>query len=112
MLSTEQNGVPEDKEPTTSEFAAGYKGVTMAIPAGSYEIACDYKNTGNGRLVVQVGRGKDALTFYMPPRVTHDRSSLHFVTQRPEDVFECEGFCTLGCCNTTASAHAKGADKG
>ena len=78
VLSTEQNGVPEDKEPTTSEFATGYKGVTMAIPAGSYEIACDYKNTGNGRLVVQVGRGKDALTFYMPPRVTHDRSSLHF----------------------------------
>ena len=87
VLSTEQNGVPEDKEPTTSEFATGYKGVTMAIPAGSYEVACDYKNTGNGRLVVQVGRGKDALTFYMPPRVTHDRSSLHFVTQRPEDVF-------------------------
>jgi hypothetical protein len=87
VLSTEQNGVPEDKEPTTPEFATGYKGVTMAIPAGSYEIACDYKNLGNGRLAVQVGRGKDALTFYMPPRVTHDRSSLHFVTQRPEDVF-------------------------
>jgi hypothetical protein len=87
VLSTEQNGVPEDKEPTTPEFATGYKGVTMTIPAGSYEVACDYKNIGNGRLVVQVGRGKDALTFYMPPRVTHDRSSLHFVTQRPEDVF-------------------------
>ena len=87
VLSTEQNGVPEDKEPTTPEFATGYKGVTMAIPAGSYEIACDYKNIGNGRLVVQVGRGTDAQKFNMPPRVTHDRSSIHFVTQRPEDIF-------------------------
>ena len=87
VLSTEQNGVPEDKEPTTSEFATGYKGVTMAIPAGSYEVACDYKNIGNGRLVVQVGRGTDAQKFNMPPRVTHDRSSIHFVTQRPEDIF-------------------------
>ena len=87
VLSTEQNEVPEDKEPTTPEFATGYKGVTMAIPAGSYEIACDYKNTGNGRLAVQVGRGADAQKFYMPPRVTHDRSSILFVTQRPEDVF-------------------------
>lgn len=87
VLSTEQNGVPEDKEPTTSEFAAGFKGITMAVPAGSYEVACDYKNTGNGQLVVQVGRGKDALHFYMPPRATHKNSSIHFVTQRPEDVF-------------------------
>ena len=87
VLSTEQNGVPEDKEPTTPEFATGYKGVTMAIPAGSYEVACDYKNIGNGRLVVQVGRGTDAQKFNMPPRVTHDRSSIHFVTQRPEDIF-------------------------
>jgi len=87
VLSTEQNGVPEDKEPTTPEFATGYKGVTMAIPAGSYEVACDYKNIGNGQLVVQVGRGRDAQKFYMPPRVTHDRSSLHFVTQRPQDIF-------------------------
>lgn len=87
VLSTEQNGVPEDKEPTTSEFATGYKGVTMAIPAGSYEVACDYKNIGNGRLVVQVGRGTDAQKFNMPPRVTHDRSSIHFATQRPEDIF-------------------------
>ena len=87
VLSTEQNGVPEDKEPTTPEFATGYKGVTMAIPAGSYEVACDYKNIGNGRLVVQVGRGTDAQKFNMPPRVTHDRSSIQFVTQRPEDIF-------------------------
>ncbi len=87
VLSTEQNGVPEDKEPTTSEFATGYKGVTMAIPAGSYEIACDYKNLGTGQLVVQVGRGTDAQKFNMPPRVTHDRSSIQFVTQRPEDIF-------------------------
>ena len=87
VLSTEQNEVPEDKEPTTSEFATGYKGVTMAIPAGSYEVACDYKNIGNGRLVVQVGRGTDAQKFNMPPRVTHDRSSIHFATQRPEDIF-------------------------
>ncbi len=87
VLSTEQNGVPEDKEPTTSEFATGFKGVTMAIPAGSYEVACDYKNTGNGQLVVQVGRGTDALHFYMPPRATHDRSSIQFATQRPVDVF-------------------------
>ena len=87
VLSTEQNGVPEDKEPTTSEFATGYKGVTMAIPAGSYEVACDYKNIGNGQLVVQVGRGREAQKFYMPPRVTHDRSSILFKTQRPEDIF-------------------------
>lgn len=87
VLSTEQNGVPEDKEPTTPEFATGYKGVTMAIPAGSYEIACDYKNLGTGQLVVQVGRGSDAQKFNMPPRVTHDRSSIQFVTQRPQDVF-------------------------
>ena len=87
VLSTEQNGVPENKEPTTSEFATGYKGVTMAIPAGSYEIACDYKNLGTGQLVVQVGRGSDAQKFYMPPHVTHDRSSIQFVTQRPQDVF-------------------------
>ena len=87
VLSTEQNGVPEDKEPTTPEFATGYKGVTMAIPAGSYEVACDYKNIGNGQLVVQVGRGRDAQKFRMPPRVTHNRSSILFKTQRPEDVF-------------------------
>jgi len=86
VLSTEQNGVPEDK-PTTSEFAAGFKGITMAVPAGSYEVASDYKNTGKGRLVVQVGRGTDALHFYMPPRATHNESSIQFVTQSPVDVF-------------------------
>jgi len=87
VLSTEQNGVPEDKEPTTSEFATGFKGITMAVPAGSYEVACDYKNTGNGRLVVQVGRGVDAPKFCMPSRVTHNKSSIQFVTQRPVVVF-------------------------
>lgn len=96
VLSTEQNGVPEDKEPTTPEFATGYKGVTMAIPAGSYEVACDYKNIGNGQLVVQVGRGKDAQKFRMPPRVTHNRSSIQFVTQRPQDVFLYNGTCPEG----------------
>lgn len=87
VLSTEQNGVPEDKEPTTPEFATGFKGITMAVPAGSYEVACDYKNTGNGQLVVQVGRGAKAPKFFMPLRVTHDRSSIQFVTQSPVDVF-------------------------
>ncbi len=86
VLSTEQNGVPEDK-PTTSEFATGFKGITMAVPAGSYAVACNYKNTGKGRLVVQVGRGVDASKFYMPSRATHNKSSIQFVTQKPVDVF-------------------------
>ncbi len=86
VLSTVQNDVPEDK-PTTSEFAARFKGITMAVPAGSYEVASNYKNTGKGRLVVQVGRGEDASKFYMPPRATHKNSSIHFVTQKPVDVF-------------------------
>lgn len=57
VLSTEQDDVPEDKEPCTAAFNEAFKGIAMAVPAGVYDVTCDYKNIGNGRLVVQAGSG-------------------------------------------------------
>lgn len=87
LLSTEQNEIPANVEPGTLAFQTACKAVTMAVPAGRYEVSCEYKNLGNGRLTLQVGQGTDAPRHVFDQKATPGKASIVFATQRPRHIF-------------------------
>ncbi len=87
LLSTEQNEIPANVEPGTLAFQTDCKAVTMAVPAGRYEVSCEYKNLGNGRLTLQVGQGTDAPRHVFDQKATPGKASIVFATQRPRHIF-------------------------
>jgi len=87
LLSTEQNEIPANVEPGTLAFQTACKAVTMAVPAGRYEVSCEYKNLGNGLLTLQVGQGTDAQRHVFDQKATPGKASIVFATQRPRHIF-------------------------
>ena len=87
VLSTEQDDVPEDKEPCTAAFNEAFKGIAMVVPAGVYDVTCNYKNIGNGRLVVQAGRGEKVSKALFELKVSHGDATHRLTLQEPGHIY-------------------------
>lgn len=89
-LTTNQDGVPTDKQPGTREFAEALKGATMLFPAGSHVMTVNYRNYAeapNARLCVQVGQGAGDTWWSLPYSTTPTLVDIPLVLSAPTHVF-------------------------